>query len=146
MLKYHYKIQWVIIVSILVNLPALAATDITYSVSFDGVSDRKLLSEIMAISDTISLKGRPPASINQLRRRVEGDIPNYLKLLKSKGYYGATVGTKIDSKSTPVKITFKIDTGPLYTLKSVGIENHRFVIRFILRGTGCFKCPKGTGK
>ncbi len=92
---------------------------IPYEVKIEGVPDRKLLVELEAVSDIVSLESRPPAGVNLLRRRAEWDRVNFVKVLKARGYYGAQVKTDIDLKVQPVQVTFHINSGPYYLLKSV---------------------------
>jgi len=96
--------------------------EIPYEVRIEGVPDRMLLVELEAVSDAISLKSRPPASMNLLRRRVERDKINFVKVLKAHGYYGARAETDIDLELQPVHVRFHINTGPYYLLKTVEIQ------------------------
>ena len=101
---------------------AVADLGIHYEMTFEGVSDSKLLAEMNSISDTLALKDRPPPSLNLLHRRVERDRSRFLKLLKAWGYYGAKVMADIDSKAEPVRIVFRVDAGRPYLLKSVEFQ------------------------
>jgi translocation and assembly module TamA len=53
---------------------------------------------------------------------VERDVPRLVNLLKSAGYFGAQVTTTIDSKAEPLEVTFKVESGPVYRLKSLKIQ------------------------
>ena len=111
-----------IILIINMSFASAAETGISYKVNFEGVSDKDLLAEINSLSNTLKLKDRPPASINILRKRVDGDINRFLQLLRSRGFYGSSVKIDIASKEKPVLITFLIDTGPQFLLRSVDIQ------------------------
>jgi translocation and assembly module TamA len=95
---------------------------IAYEVTLKGVPDKTIHTVMEEVSNTLALKGRPPASLNLLRRRVDKDIPEFLKVLRSRGYYGAQVEAKMDEKNDPVQITFEVDPGPLFLLKWVQIK------------------------
>lgn len=100
----------------------VADSDFSYNVRIEGVADRKLRKVLEAISDTVELRKRPPASLSLLRRRVNRDLPRFLKALKAYSFHGANVTAEIDTKSEPIQVTFLIDTGPPYLLKCVDIE------------------------
>ena len=65
---------------------------------------------------------RPPPSIARLRRRAQDDRARLLEVLRSEGYYGGQVEVALDSSVQPIKVTFRIDLGPVYRLGSVSIE------------------------
>lgn len=107
-------------------------SQIAYTVTIVGIEDRKLLDEAKSLLDSVTLRvERPPASLAMLRQRVERDVPRLMNLLKSAGYFGAQVTTTIDRKADPVEITFKVELGPSYRLKSFEIqswtETHEFL-------------------
>ena len=95
---------------------------IFYNVTFEGISDKDLLSEINAISDTVKLKERPPASINRLRERALGDIQKIKQLLRTRGFFKSTVEIDINSIKEPILIIFRINTGPRFILGSIDIR------------------------
>lgn len=92
---------------------------ISYEIKIEGAPGKKLLDELESVSDTVSFKARPPASVNLLQRRVERDRVSFLKILKAQGYYGAQVEADINLKVKPVQVIFHINNGPLYLLKAV---------------------------
>lgn len=57
-----------------------------------------------------------------LHRRVNQDIPTLRKVLRSQGFYGAQITSKIDPDVRPVKVIINIDQGPPYILESVDIQ------------------------
>ena len=96
---------------------------ISYEVIIKGVDDRKLLGMLQSVSDAMALKKeKSPATLGLLRRRVDRDIGQFLKVLKSEGYYGGRVTGDINAKTDPVQVTFQVDPGPAYPLKSVDIQ------------------------
>jgi translocation and assembly module TamA len=97
-------------------------SQIVYRVTIVGIEDGKLLADAESLLDSVTLRReRPPATLGLLRQRVERDVPRLMNLLKSAGYFGAQVMTTIDSKAEPVEVTFKVESGPAYRLKSLEI-------------------------
>ena len=123
---HFYLISYVLIFSIsFLGYPPGSFADetgITYEVTIKGVADKALHALLEEVSNSLALKDRPPASLGLLRRRVDKDIPEFLKVLRSRGYYDAQVKTAMDEKSDPVHITFEVDLGPLFLLKQVNIK------------------------
>lgn len=100
-----------------------AKLGIPYEVMIQGVDDHKLLDMLQSVSDARALaKSKPPATLGLLRRRVDRDIGQFLKILKSEGFYGGRVTGDINAKTDPVQVTFQVDPGPAYPLKSVDIQ------------------------
>jgi len=106
------------------SIPPLYGADIglPYEVSFEGVIDGRLLSAMKDISDTLALKQSSPATMGLLKRRIDRDTQRFLQFLKAEGYYGAEVRADLDSKAEPLRIIFRVDTGPPYILKTVDFQ------------------------
>ncbi|MGE5311508.1 MAG: autotransporter assembly complex protein TamA, partial [Nitrospirota bacterium] len=103
--------------------PAYPGSPIAYKVTIVGIENGKLLADAESILDSMALREeRPPATLGLLRQRVERDVPRLMSLLKSAGYFGAQVTTTLDSKAKPVQVTFQVELGPPYRLKSLEIE------------------------
>jgi translocation and assembly module TamA len=103
--------------------PAHAGSPIAYEVTIVGIENGKLLADAESLLDSVTLREeRPPATLGLLRQRVERDVPRLTNLLKSAGYFGAQVTTTIDSKAKPLQVTFRVELGPPYRLKSLEIE------------------------
>ena len=102
--------------------PAQGAADLRYEVTIEGVDDDALRGLLQQVSETQRLIDRPPPSIARLRRRAQDDRPRLLEVLRSEGYYGGQVEVALDSSVQPIKVTFRIDLGPVYRLGSVSIE------------------------
>lgn len=104
--------------------PARPETDgIEYTVRIDGAPNDEIRDLMKSVSRTEDLKDRPPAALNLLRRRAEDDVPLLLQVLRSRGYYGATVNVEVAEKARPVSVIFRITPGPVYTLESVDMKN-----------------------
>ena len=99
-----------------------AGITVPYKFRIEGISDRKLLAQIEAISDLEGMKDKPPASLRLLRRRATWDINRFYQLLKAQSYYAAQVNVHIDSKAEPVSVICRVETGPPYLLKSVDLS------------------------
>lgn len=99
------------------SLPALLFS-LPYQVTFVGLNDEKALSSIRDASDLITLESRPPASINGIRYRIAGDIPEMLKVLRAYGYYDASITSDVQMENESAQVTIYLHTGPQYTLGS----------------------------
>jgi translocation and assembly module TamA len=116
------SIGFFILIGFLRPHPLLADQRLSYIVSVEGISDRALLKLLEAVSETVSLRERPPVSLSLLQRRVNQDIPILQKALRSQGYYGARITSKINSDVQPIQVVFNVDTGLPYILESVDIH------------------------
>lgn len=94
---------------------------LTYDVQFVGIDDSECLKALKESSDLVSLKERPPASINGLRYRAESDIPILLKTLRAFAYYDASVSYEIQSNVEPVRVNVLIRAGPPFKMGSYQI-------------------------
>ncbi len=90
-----------------------------YRVRVRGVKDSAIARELTDISDAIARAKRPPASERQLRRRLQADEERFLRVLRSHGYYGATVATEIRTDRRPVRVLFRIEKGEPYRLRHI---------------------------
>ena len=59
---------------------------IPYEVTFIGMNDDAAMKSILDAADLVTLQDRPPASINGIRYRIAGDIPEMLRVLRAYGY------------------------------------------------------------
>ncbi len=89
-----------------------------YEVVFSGLDNPKALRAVQDASDLIALQSRPPASINGIRYRIQGDLPQMLEVLRAFGYYDAEISTEVEEKNETAEVTIKIHSGPQYTLRS----------------------------
>jgi translocation and assembly module TamA len=114
---------WFVALTLLFLSPTVfAGPEKPYEVTFEGVPESSLLKEMKALSDTIALKDEPPASLNLLKKRIDRDNHKFLKLLRAHGYYGAEVKGEIDAKAEPLRVVFRVHTGPAYILDSVDFQ------------------------
>lgn len=99
-----------------------ANSGLAYVVQIEGSVDKDLRKLLEAVSETIVLRKRPPASLNLLGKRVKQDIPRLKRALRSQGFYNPKVMSSIDGEAKPVKVVFQVDLGPPYLLHAVEIE------------------------
>lgn len=92
-----------------------------YEVVFEGIEDSKTTAAIKNASQLLILQEKATASLLALKRRSEGDVSNFIKVMQSRAYYNAKIDYKIDASSEPVKVIFSFDAGPQYPLSSVQI-------------------------
>jgi len=100
--------------------PAAEATSesVPYRVEFLGTVDSALLSVLEAASQLIELESRPPPTLARLNLRIEEDLTRLNAVLRSEGYYDATLRSEIDTKETPAKVAIHITTKTRYILSS----------------------------
>jgi translocation and assembly module TamA len=103
----------------------LAEAALSYEVRIQGLNDSELLSQLKDLSDTFSLKDRPPPSLSLLLKRADEDKELFLKFLRAQGYYDAVVTVNADGDTTPVHVVFRIDTGPSFVIGSVDFRLSR---------------------
>jgi len=97
------------------------AAAVRYEVVYSGVKNRELLLKIKDACQLIALKNRPPRSINALRYRADGDIPQIKKILQAYGYYDAEVDTTLIDKKNKILVKVNIYLKMPYQLASYTI-------------------------
>ena len=96
------------------------ATEVpAYEVRWEGDAEESILDDLESVSDTLKWKDRPPVTTGLLRRRAEGDIEVFLKVLRSAGYYGAEVSLDMDEKEDGPVVIFRIEPGEVFRIESV---------------------------
>ena len=96
---------------------------VSYEVVIKGIDDRNLLGMLQSVSDAVALREeKPPATIRLLQRRADRDVGQFLKVLKSEGYYGGRVEVDINENMDPIQVTFHVYPGSAYPLKSVEVR------------------------
>lgn len=105
----------------LVALAPAILCAIPYEVNFVGLDDERALNSIRDAADLITLQERPPASVNGIRYRIAGDIPDMLKVLRAYGYYDATITSESSIENETAQVTIFIHSGPQYTLRSYSV-------------------------
>jgi translocation and assembly module TamA len=98
--------------------PETTTESISYRVEFLGTEDSALLSVLEAASQLIELENRPPPTPARLNLRVEDDLTRLNSVLRSEGYYDATLRSEINTQETPAKVAIHIETGSRYLLSS----------------------------
>lgn len=90
--------------------------EITYHVAIKGTQDTAILAPLESASKLLRLTSRPPQSTIALKRRAEADVSTFIKVLQGMAYYHPQVDLQIDTSTSPVSITFTVNTGPIYPL------------------------------
>lgn len=93
-----------------------------YEVRFEGVEERDLLQSLESASDAVAYKDKPPATLDQLERRAQNDVPRLIEALKSQGFYDAEIEATVDGNSDPATVVFRVHQGTIYRLKSISIH------------------------
>jgi len=121
--KYYGLYLPLIIASFFFSLSSVMASndDIAYNVIFKGISDKDLLSDIKSISDAYNIDHQVTSSY-LLQKMAQSDTEKFLQLLKARSFYRASVKWEINTKDNALKLTFIIETGDPFILKSVKLE------------------------
>ena len=99
-----------------------AESGIRYSVAFQGLDDPDLVQLLETVSDTVGLREKPPLSLRLLKSRADRDVSRILRALRSRGFFAAHVEPVIDGQAEPVRVTFHVDTGPVYRFSSIDLQ------------------------
>jgi translocation and assembly module TamA len=83
------------------------------------VEDKSLREDLESVSDSLKWREKPPATPGLLRRRAEEDVEQFLKILRSAGYYGAEVTVDLDEEQAPPTIVFDVRTGEVFRFESI---------------------------
>ncbi|PIS02777.1 MAG: hypothetical protein COT85_01730 [Chlamydiae bacterium CG10_big_fil_rev_8_21_14_0_10_42_34] len=94
-----------------------------YELNFVGLKDDAALKAMFDVSDLVTLQDRPPASINGLRYRINGDIPDLINVLHAFGYYDAAITSDVTLEKHAVQVYLYIHPGPQYKLSSYEVFN-----------------------
>jgi translocation and assembly module TamA len=119
----QHLIAIVLCIGLLCVCPPFLQADsaLSYSVKFRGIEGNDLKKLLSSVSDTVSLRQRPPISVRLLEKRVERDIPVFERALRSQGFYASRVNFGIDESEKPIEVIFDITQGPLYRVQDVDI-------------------------
>ncbi len=98
------------------------AAVVPYQPLIQGVEDGRLLQMLRDASDAFGLVQRPPATIPLLERRAQRDIQSMQAVLRSEGYYAASVEPRVDADATPARVIFAVTQGPRFVLGSVDVR------------------------
>ncbi|AWN44839.1 hypothetical protein DK389_28250 [Methylobacterium durans] len=121
------------------------ATALPYSLRITGTDDDDLLKALQDTAALHRLRREPPPDGEGLVRRAEADLRRLPEALAGYGYYAGRVAIRVDGVAigsesavaaaaraaeaargralVPVKVA--VDTGPLYTLRSVAVRDPR---------------------
>ena len=91
---------------------------VPYRARLTGAPSRDLRRAVRAQSLTMSLASRPPATVRQLQRRAEDDLPAMAAVLKAAGYLDATVAAELDAEAVPAQVTFRVSAGARYSIRA----------------------------
>jgi translocation and assembly module TamA len=122
--RYFFLLFWFAALGPVLFTPqgAWAFPSTSYSVTITGIEDPALLKDLKDVSDSLSLKDRPPASMGLLRTRAERDRERFVKLLHGHGYFGAQVDVSLKDQATPPELVFRIEPGSVYPVGSTDIR------------------------
>ncbi|MCF8063590.1 MAG: autotransporter assembly complex protein TamA [Deltaproteobacteria bacterium] len=107
---------------VLLRSAAVGAPGTAYTPRIQGAPGGQVLELLKGVADTFSLKESPPASLELLRKRADGDVSRMVEVLRSEGYYGAEVTASLEKGEPETEVLFQVKTGPLYTVGSVDLE------------------------
>lgn len=96
-----------------------APTGLVYVVRYEGQVAPATLDLLKAISKAESLIQTPPDSVLLLENRAAEDRASFLKVFSSDGHFAATVTADVDASVTPAVLTFHLDPGPQFELRTV---------------------------
>lgn len=110
---------------LLIIWPAIAQDNtrvLEYNFQLNGLEVPSILKRFNAASSLITYKESPVFSIQNLHKRICDDYDRLVELLDAKGYYDAKVHVVRDEKSNPVQVSFNVETGARYKLKTIHID------------------------
>jgi len=93
-----------------------------YKVKILGAKDGAVKKAIKLSALTCKLHKHPPATVGQLRHRVEKDLPVIEAILESRSYYDGTVTYRIDTEREPLRVEFMVAQGEAYRYRSVELR------------------------
>lgn len=102
--------------------PSNGEPSVPYQARLKGIRYGDLKRSLRAQSLTISLVHYPPATVRQLRKRAEDDLPAMTAALKASGHLGGALALEIDTNRVPVRVTFRAHKGPRYTLGEFRVD------------------------
>ena len=96
-------------------------TEIPYQVRFRGV-EPALRRDLESVSTLRALRNRPPVSMRQLELRAGRDRERFVTVLRSHGYYAASVEVRLRQNRRRTQVRFVVDTGPVYRFRTVRVD------------------------
>ena len=101
-----------------------AESEQRYTIAIEGLEGegaQRIRSRFDLLS-TLKLGEGKAANTAQIDRRAREDEGLLRDLLRSEGYYGATVTTEVDSRESRIVVVLRVDAGPIYHFNEVTIE------------------------
>ncbi len=129
---------------LLLCLFPLSLCALVYDVRILGLQNPDVLNEIKNASDLVTLRERPPASINGLRYRARADIPKLLQVMKAYAYYDAQINYDIAFEKDMARVDLFIHPGPQYRLGSYEVFHGDCINESPIEGCGDI-CPSDLG-
>ncbi len=93
---------------------------IAYDMGIDGI-EGDIEDRLKDVSLLLARRDQKPLGRAALLRRVEDDAERFAAALKAEGYYAYDIEHRIDYDQAPVRVTFTIDSGPVYKLSEFDI-------------------------
>ncbi|MCK5871970.1 MAG: BamA/TamA family outer membrane protein, partial [Methylococcales bacterium] len=112
------------LILILSVTPIVYAKNIIYTVEIKGIQDDALKEELLSYSFAQKQQDNPPSSLFVLKQRAKKDRPNFIKLLRSYAYFGATVLIKLKKQKKSLALIFQFELGEPYLLNNVLIHQN----------------------
>jgi len=94
---------------------------LTYELAITGEIEDGLAELLEGASQLAALKDRPPETLAGLERRSADDLARFQDVLRSEGFYAASLRHSIDQAASPVLVSVEVTPGPLYLLADYGV-------------------------
>ena len=105
----------------LVGCSSVDPNAVKYRVRIEGADDGKVKKSVKETALTYKLRKRPPATLGQLKRRMDKDVPRIGAILESRGYYDGRVSVEVDSTSDPLEALIRVEQGEQYRFGEVSV-------------------------
>lgn len=79
---------------------------LAYNITIAGSQDEDLRRLLQSIVDAQEAGRGPPSTFSQLSRRMKDNRGQFLRGLRSNGYYAAEIELALDRNTDPVEVTF----------------------------------------
>ena len=109
------------IAGLAVLLGPVALADVEYSARVKG-AEKSVRAAIEESILTFKLEKRPPATMGQLHRRIDRDLPRIKTILESRGYHDAEVAVDLETNRTPLRVTFVLAPGEPYRFRNLDLR------------------------
>lgn len=102
--------------------PANGGPSVPYHARLRGLWRGDLKIAVQEQSLTLLLADRPPATLRQLQKRAEDDLPAMTAAVRAAGYLDGTVTVEMETNLSPVRVTFRVQKGPRYRIGRFNME------------------------